>query len=542
MRLDEIIRGIEITDRRGSLSGQVTGVEWDSRKVEPGQLFVAVRGASVDGHDYIANALAAGATAVLAEHWPDSIRGERAAADTILVKDSRKALAFVADNFFGRPSRRLLLAGVTGTNGKTTVTYLLESMLRAAGRSVGVIGTLGCRYAGRTDKEATHTTPDAVTLQRQLAKMLAEGVSHVAMEVSSHALDQQRVAGAHFKVVGFTNLSPEHLDYHHTMEAYFEAKCRLFSDVLRKSRSRGRMAVVNIDDPAGERILERWTGKTLRVSIHDRKDADIAVLASQFSLSGTTFTVRTPKGTSELRTNLIGEHNLSNTVVALGMAMAMGLSNHRIKRGLEGLERIPGRLESVPNQASKRIFVDYAHTPDALQKTLDAVKPFVKGRLMVVFGCGGDRDTSKREVMGRIAAVSSDLAIITSDNPRSEDPGHIVEQIERGFRAEGWSKVVFSPENRKYAVELDRLAAIERAIGWLESDDVLVIAGKGHEAVQIIGTRRNHFSDTEEVERVLSGRSRPGGAMVEDVEDVGLDSILAERDESRMGPSDKDGR
>ena len=515
MRLDEVIRGIAITDRRGRFDTGITSITVDSRKVARGALFVAVRGVQADGHGFIRDALQRGAVAVLAEEWPDGIDSDEVRPAVVLVPDSRRALALAAANYYGQPSRKLLVAGVTGTNGKTTVTYVLESIIRAASKKVGVLGTVECRYAGHRE-ELTHTTPDAVMLAGQMAKMVEHGVTHLAMEVSSHALDQRRVAGLHFKVAGFTNLSQDHLDYHKTLDAYFEAKARLFSEFLRKSRARGRMAVVNVDDPHGDKILERWGGKALRVSLDPESDADIVALEAEYGLTKTKAKVRTSKGIWDIETCLAGRHNLSNVLVGIGMALAMGFSKARIVRGLGALERVPGRLEPVPDELGRMVFVDYAHTPDALEKTLAAVRELTEGRLLVAFGCGGDRDREKRPLMGQAVAKHADLAVVTNDNPRTEDPQQIASAIEDGLKEGGLSAFEGAPPEKGYRVELDRRAAIRLAVDWMNDDDVLVIAGKGHEDYQIIGDKKHRFDDREEARRILAGQPPPPPMVFED--------------------------
>ena len=510
MRLDEVIRGIAITDRRGRFDTEVTSITADSRRVTKGALFVAVKGLEHDGHRFIKDAVAKGAKAVLSEYWPEDVDSDDVRPAVVLVPSSRRALALAAANYYSQPSRRLLVAGVTGTNGKTTVTYVLESIIRAASKSVGVLGTVECRYAGHREA-LDFTTPDAVQLQAQMSKMVDHGVTHLAMEVSSHALHQDRVAGVHFKVAGFTNLSQDHLDYHRSLEAYFEAKARLFSEFLRKSRARGRMAVVNVDDAHGEQILERWGGKALRVSLDPASDADIVALEADYGLTKTRAKVRTSKGVWDIETSLIGRHNLSNVLIGMGMALAMGFSKARIVRGLQALERVPGRLEQVPSDDGRTVFVDYAHTPDALEKSLAAVRALTKGRLMVVFGCGGDRDREKRAPMGQAVAAQADLAVVTNDNPRREDPAQIAEAVEEGLRTGGWVRLEEGAEiqAKRYVVELDRRAAIRRAADWMAPDDVLIIAGKGHEDYQIIGTKKHRFDDREEARRILAGLPAP---------------------------------
>jgi UDP-N-acetylmuramoyl-L-alanyl-D-glutamate--2,6-diaminopimelate ligase len=313
----------------------------------------------------------------------------------------------------------------------------------------------------------------------------------------------------HFKVAGFTNLTQDHLDYHKTMETYFESKARLFSETLRKSRARGRMAVINIDDAKGTALLERWGGKALSVSLDSKSTADVAALSAEYSLTGTKAVVRTSKGVWDIETSLIGPHNLSNALVAIGMALAMGFSRARITRGLRALERVPGRLERVPGDPNKNVLVDYAHTPDALKRILVALRPLTKGRLIVVFGCGGDRDKTKRAPMGRAVAEGGDIAVITNDNPRSEDPAEIAKAIESGLVEGGFSKMIGAPAAKTYKIELDRRSAIRSAIDWAGPDDVVIIAGKGHETYQIVGKHKHRFDDREEARRILSGMPPP---------------------------------
>jgi UDP-N-acetylmuramoyl-L-alanyl-D-glutamate--2,6-diaminopimelate ligase len=508
MRLEEVIRGIAITDRRGRFEAEVTGISSDSRRAKAGDLFVAVRGISNDGHQFIDDALRAGAAAVLAESWPEKDEIPEKRPNVVLVPNARRALALAAANFYGQPSRKLVIAGVTGTNGKTTVTYLLESIIRAASKSVGVIGTVDCRYDGNSF-DLGATTPDAIVLQSKLAEMVKAGVSHVAMEVSSHALDQQRVTGVHFKVAGFTNLTHDHLDYHKSLDTYFEAKARLFSEALRRSRARGRMAVVNVDDPRGPVLLERWGGKSLSVSMDAKSGADVVAISADYGLSGTKAVIKTSKGVWELEYGLIGAHNLANVLVAVGMALAMGFSQARIMRGLRALERVPGRLERVPAEPGKHVFVDYAHTPDALKRVIGALRPLTKGRIIVVFGCGGDRDRDKRPLMGKQVAQIADIAVVTNDNPRSEDPSVIAAAVEKGLVDGGYAKMTGVPAAKTYKIELDRRSAIKMAIDWMRPDDVVLIAGKGHETYQIIGRQKHRFDDREEARRILSGLPPP---------------------------------
>ena len=508
MKLEQLIRGIAIEDRRGYFETDIRAIASDSRRVREGDLFVAVRGTSSDGHDYIDQALERGALAVLAESWPEKIdRNLTVRPNVILVENARRALALAAANLHANPSRDLVVAGVTGTNGKTTVTHILEAIADAAGKRTGLIGTVGARFADR-EVPATHTTPDALELQALLARMKREAITHVVMEVSSHALDQQRVTGVHFKVAGFTNFSQDHLDYHESLEAYFEAKASFFTRVLSESEARGRMAVINIDDPKGSELVERWGGKTLTTSLDGNESADLHVVSAEYGLQGTTAQIRTRKGEWQIATHLVGPHNLANVLTAVGMAQAMGFSKARIDAGLAALTGVPGRFEPVPNDEGKRVFVDYAHTPGALEHVIRTARPLTSGRIIVVFGCGGDRDRAKRAVMGRVVAEGADTAVLTSDNPRSEDPRVIAEAVESGLREVGWTPGE-AGELGTYAVELDRRAAIRRAIGWMRADDVVIIAGKGHERVQIVKAESLPFDDREEARRIISGLPPP---------------------------------
>jgi UDP-N-acetylmuramoyl-L-alanyl-D-glutamate--2,6-diaminopimelate ligase len=504
MRLEDLIRGMAIVDRRGHFDAEVRTITPDSRRVGEGDVFVAVRGSESDGHRYIEPAVKQGARAIIAEEWPEGLDeslGKKP--NVVLVADARRALALAAANLFGEPSRELVVAGVTGTNGKTTVTHVLEAVFTHAGKKTGVIGTVGARYPGK-DLPLKHTTPDPLTLQGIFAKMHNEEVSHVVMEVSSHALDQHRVSGVHFRVAGFTNLTQDHLDYHQDLESYAAAKRRFFDEVLPASEAQGRMAVVNIDDPRGEEMAAAWGGKTLTVSL-ERADADLFVSEVEYGLGGTRAVVENAKGSWDLQVPLIGAHNLSNVLVAVGMAEAMGLSPSRIAEGLQQVKPVPGRLEPVENDEDKRVFVDYAHTPDALDKLLACLAPLTSERLIVVFGCGGDRDAGKRPLMAAAVARHAHLAVVTSDNPRNEDPAEIAAAVELGLKEAGWSRYGTVVAPRTFATELDRRKAIELAVGWMEPGDVLVVAGKGHERTQTIKGVERPFDDREETRRVLAG-------------------------------------
>jgi UDP-N-acetylmuramyl-tripeptide synthetase len=465
----------------GDLDVQVRAVQEDSRKVEPGDVFVAVKGIRSDGHAFVDMAIARGAIAVVVE------RELPVVVPQVIVESSAVALAILIARELGDPAKALTLVGVTGTNGKTTTTYLMEAILTAAGAKVGVVGTVAYRWPGG-QLDAPYTTPTARLLHEAFAKMRAAGCTHVVMEVTSSALAMDRVAGLQFAVAGFSNLTQDHLDVHGTMEAYRDAKRRLFREYLRGP------AVVNIDDPEGVGMA---TGRALRVSIGagasarvggnpDGRDADILVIAQESTVRGIRATLRTPRGELAIEAKpLIGHYNVANLALAVGMAEALGIAHDAIARGIASLSGVPGRVERVANPADLDILVDYAHTPDALRNVLAAVRPLTKRRLICVFGCGGDRDPTKRSKMGTAVAELADLAFVTSDNPRTEDPRAIIDAILAGVP-------------RPFFVDVDRRTAIRAAIAEATPGDVVVIAGKGHEDYQILGTTKIHFDDREE--------------------------------------------
>jgi UDP-N-acetylmuramoyl-L-alanyl-D-glutamate--2,6-diaminopimelate ligase len=482
----------------------IGGVTYDSRAVAPGDAFFALRGAEVDGHDYLEQALELGAGALFVEALPPelSLRGQAA----VVVPDTRRALAPVARHFFGAPADELCLIGVTGTNGKTTTTYLVESMLAAAGRSVGLIGTIEIRYAGER-RRAQNTTPESLDLQRSLRDMRTHGVEVGVMEVSSHGLELGRVAGCRFDIAGFTNLTQDHLDFHGTMPAYLDSKLRLFRDHLAEDG----VAVVNLDDPAAPAFMEIGAARGLRcigVARTDRPDAQVVLEAGEVSLDGTRARVRLPSGPLDLALPLVGDFNLENLLVACGVAIAAGLPPEVIARGVADCPQVPGRAERVGAQVAgaPTVIVDYAHTPDAVDKLLATVRPLCRGRLIAVFGCGGDRDRSKRPLMAEAVARHADRIVATSDNPRSEDPERILDDVERGLG--GLKRVdpdAFEASERSYVRIADRREAIITAIRNASPTDTVVIAGKGHEDYQIIGRERLPFSDGAEALRALRG-------------------------------------
>jgi len=483
--LGEILRGI-VPLEGAPRDLPLEGLTQDSRKVRPGWLFFAVPGFREDGARYARDAVERGAPAVVAERRLDL------PVPCLVAPAVRKALALAADRFFGRPSERLLCAGVTGTNGKTTVTHLLKGIMEEAGRPFGLMGTVA-NLVGEKRLPALTTTPDPVEIQYLLRSMEEAGLEGCAMEVSSHALDQERTAGVRFRVAVFTNLTRDHLDYHGDMERYFLAKSALF-----RSLPGGAKAVLNLGDPYARR-----TARLLPPGVEpfffllgEGEEAHLRAVEVRSGPEGSTFLLEGAEGRIPVNLPLPGAFNVENALAAAAAGMAMGLSLVEAARGLEMARPAPGRLERVRGgPGDPVVFVDYAHTPDALERVLTALRPLARGRLVVVFGCGGDRDRGKRPIMGEIASRIADKVWLTSDNPRSEDPLAILEEIRAGAR-EGPALV---------EVEPDRAAAIEKALKEAGREDIVLIAGKGHESHQLIGGRRIPFRDAETAGRFLCG-------------------------------------
>jgi UDP-N-acetylmuramyl-tripeptide synthetase len=473
-------------------TSRFTVVTSDSREVKPGALFVAVKGAAQDGHDFIDDVISKGAVAVIGEQ---KITRSLSVPYTQVV-DSRLALANAAAEFYKKPSHTLKVAGVTGTSGKTTCTYILESILRAAGHKVGVIGTVNFRYDAQGREvivPSTHTTPGPVELQKLLAMMKSQGVTHVVMEVSSHALSQRRVFGIEFDAAAFTNLSPEHLDFHKNMEDYFQAKKILFTDLFQLATAAGKkpVAVTNAEDEYGRKLAQAVPG-ILTYSVSG--PANISGEQLSDGVRGISGTVTVPEGSLKIRSSLMGRFNISNLLTAIGLAKGLGVSHSAIGEGIKRLKGVPGRLERVPNSKGIHVFVDYAHKPGALDKVLANLQSFRQGqRLITVMGCGGDRDRTKRPLMGKIAQTLSDYVLVTSDNPRTEDPDQIIQEILKGM----------SPQP-PFRVEPDRRKAIFAAISLARPGDLVLIAGKGHEDYQIIGTEKHPFDDRKVAAEALS--------------------------------------
>jgi UDP-N-acetylmuramoyl-L-alanyl-D-glutamate--2,6-diaminopimelate ligase len=482
--LNELITGLQYEVLKGSTSCSLAGITADSREVQPGWAFVAIAGVKVDGHAFIAQALAQGACVLMVDRPLDL--PTTTSVCCLRVPDTRHALAHLAAAFFSHPSRQLRLIGVTGTNGKTTSTYLLEAILRAHGLTPGVIGTVTYRYAGH-ERPADQTTPAAEDIQRMLRQMVDAGVSDCVMEVSSHALAQHRVWGCQFAAALFTNLTQDHLDYHADMAAYFAAKARLFTTY------QPGVAVLNNDDPAGEKLIHETPAPVITYGFSPGSDVGVEHVA--IDAGGIDLTVRMEPHPVTVRSQLIGRHNVYNILGVLATAKGLGLGIEQTVQGIERLRAVPGRFERVDWGQPFSVLVDYAHTDDALRNVLRAARGITTGRILVVFGAGGDRDRSKRAPMGRVAAQYADMAVITSDNPRTEAPMAIIRAIEVGFREIG--------RTSQYRVIEDRARAIHEAIGLAQAGDVVLIAGKGHETYQIVGDKRFSFDDRQVAAQAL---------------------------------------
>ena len=481
MRLSALLEGFGPPSAAGPHDVDVSGVAVDSRAVRPGDLFVALAGRHTDGARHVADAVARGARAVVGEHAvPD-------ASVPVVVTANARAVV-----------------GVTGTNGKTTTTYLLDGIFRAAGRRTGVIGTIAYRV-GDAIRPAPFTTPEAPALQGLLADMRAAGVTHVAMEVSSHALAQHRADGIRFDAAAFTNLTRDHLDFHGTMEAYFAAKARLFDELLPGSGKPDPVAVVHVPDAWGAALAARC--RTRCVTVGRDAGATVRLRALDASVAGNRVTLDVAGRTLVLESALVGAPHAENVAVAAAAAWALGIGDDAIVAGIARAEPPAGRVERIAGPGFT-VVVDYAHTPDALERLLAALRPLTRGALVTVFGCGGDRDPGKRPIMGEAAARASDLVVVTSDNPRTEDPAAIIAAIEPGVRAGGLAPLARATAGvRGYVVEPDRPAAIALAVRLAQPGDVVVVAGKGHEDYQIVGTEKHHLDDREEVRRALEQRA-----------------------------------
>ncbi|WP_373501650.1 UDP-N-acetylmuramoyl-L-alanyl-D-glutamate--2,6-diaminopimelate ligase [Desulfococcus sp.] len=508
MKLTHLIEAVSILNYRRPLDAfggpmadpEIESIHYRSQDVRPGGLFIAVPGFKADGHDFIDDALARGASAVMVQ------KPVNRNAAVVEVADTRAAMGLVAGRFFGDPSRRMTVIGITGTNGKTTTSLIIENILKHAGFSTGVIGTIDYHYGGKHFRNPV-TTPESLDLQQILGGMRDAGVTHVVMEASSHAIDLGRIDGCWMDVAVFTNLSQDHLDYHGDMARYWECKKRLFTRHLAAGPKGGRaVAVINRNNSQGRELADIMGVRAVTAGF----SADNAVWASgiECRLDGISGEMSTPDGRFSFQSPLVGRHNAENILCAAAAAMAVGVSPAAIQSGIAGLRTVPGRLESIPNDRGRFVFVDYAHTPDALENVLAAVKALTKQKIICVFGCGGDRDRKKRPIMGEIAGRLADLAVVTSDNPRTEDPMEIIREMLPGVKQVATRE--YDPEaismglnGRGFLVEPDRRRAIRLAVKASQPGDVILVAGKGHETYQIIGRETLKFDDRIEVREAL---------------------------------------
>jgi UDP-N-acetylmuramoyl-L-alanyl-D-glutamate--2,6-diaminopimelate ligase len=497
MVLKNLLDGVRVVKLYSGMYGKmvltqdisVHNIRYDSRQVGPGDMFVAIRGAAADGHRFILPAMHAGAVVVVLEDdaaVPDTLFMHEGILK-VLVPDARIALARMSANFYGRPAARLKVVGVTGTNGKTTTTHLVKSILEAQGETVGLIGTIEYRIGARTIP-ATHTTPESLELHAFLAEMVRAGCTAAVMEVSSHALALHRVEGIPFRAGVFTNLTQDHLDYHGTMENYCRAKKMLFDHLPADA-----LAVVNADDPHGTHMLEGTPARSITYGTHEK--AEVRATDIEMDVRGSRFTVTHAGTAMAIASPLTGRFNVANILAACATGVGLGIPAGLLVKGIRGVGAVRGRFEQVVSPSGWTAVIDYAHTPDALEnclRTIHEIMPEATHRIITVFGCGGDRDRGKRPLMGRIATAMSDVTIVTSDNPRGEDPQAIISEVLAG-----------TVKGKDVTIEADRRTAIRSALTAARRGDVVLIAGKGHEAYQVIGDAKHHFDDREEVENFI---------------------------------------
>ena len=488
MKLKKIIDNLSGAIRvEGKNNIEISGIACDSKAVKPGYLFIALKGAKVNGADFIDEAINRGAHAILLDNGNPGIfkRGNT----FIYVKDARLGLAQASQAYFGDSSSKMRIVGVTGTNGKTTITYLMESIFKSINEGVGVIGTVNYRF-GRRSIPSVNTTPNSLELYSLLSSMLKEKIKNCIMEISSHSLELGRVETFQFDAVIFTNLTREHLDFHKNMDDYLKAKLKLFQKI-----KKGGFAVINIDDPAAEKIIEKVKveAKAKIITYGIDREADVLARNINLSCNGLRFELHTDKGLIEIKSNLIGRHNIYNILASIGASLAIGISLEDIKKGIEELKGLPGRLENIDCGQNFSVYVDYAHTEDGLTNVLKSLRELKPARLISVFGCGGDRDRAKRPEMGKISTELSDIVFITSDNPRTEGPMAIINEIIKGIGA----------KKDNYIIELDRFNAIKKAALEAKEGDIVLIAGKGHETYQIFKDTTVPFDDREVVKRIL---------------------------------------
>jgi len=484
MKLKKIIDNIDgVVKVEGKTNLEITGIACDSKAVKPGYLFVALKGSRVNGADFIDDAIERGASAIMLDSGDNGIfkRGDT----FIYAKDSRLGLSRASQAFFGDLSAKMRLVGITGTNGKTTITYLMESMFQSKLEAVGVIGTVNYRF-GRRLIPAVNTTPSSLELYSLLSGMHKEKIKNCIMEISSHSLEQKRVETLQFDAAVFTNLTREHLDFHKNMDEYLNAKLKLFSKI-----KKGGAAIINIDDPASEKIIQKVKAeaKAKIITYAIDREADIRAIDIKLSCNGLKFKF----SKINIESSLIGRHNIYNILAAIGAGISLGMSLADIKKGVEALKTLPGRLESVGCGQNFSVYVDYAHTEDGLEKVLKSLRELKPSKLITVFGCGGNRDRTKRPAMGKISTELSDIVFITSDNPRTEEPKDIINEITKGI----------NPAKNNYIIEPDRSSAIKKAVLEAGNGDIVLVAGKGHETYQIFKDTTIPFDDREVVKRIL---------------------------------------
>jgi UDP-N-acetylmuramoyl-L-alanyl-D-glutamate--2,6-diaminopimelate ligase len=489
MKLNELLTYLHEHEIDTKENPMITSIEMDSREVKKGSLFICINGYTVDGHDYAKKAQENGAVAVLAERPLDDLQ-----IPVVLVKDSKRAMAVLADIYYGQPTHNMHLIGVTGTNGKTTTTHIIEKILNVATKKTGLIGTMYIKIADEL-KNVKNTTPESLTLQKTFHEMKEKEVTHAIMEVSSHALHLGRIHGCDFNVAVFTNLTQDHLDYHKTMESYKYAKGLLFAQLgNRFDHEDVKIAVLNADEEASEEFIKMTAAKILTYGIET--SADVMAKEIKMTSKGTEFDLFTPVGTKKVTINMVGKFSVYNVLAAVSACLASSIDLDTIIQAIEAMEGVRGRFELVDGGQDFTVIVDYAHTPDSLENVLQTIKQFAEGKIFCVVGCGGDRDKTKRPLMARIATKFSDEPIFTSDNPRSEDPAMILQDMEAGVSGEHYHLI----SNREKAIHF----AIEHA----KKDDVILIAGKGHETYQIIGNETFDFDDKEIALKAINNQNK----------------------------------
>lgn len=492
MRLSELIAPILIKTVIGSDDVEITNMTADSRRVQSGSLFIALRGYTVDGHDFVQGAVEAGAAAVVVEQAIEGL-----SAPQVVVRDTRAATAVLASVFYRHPSRAMKVIGITGTNGKTTTTFLIDRILSDAGKQTGVIGTIMAKI-GTEEIPMENTTPDVADLQELFHRMREAGTEYGITEVSSHALDLKRAAGTDYHLAIFTNLTQDHLDFHGSMEAYRNAKAKLFArlgNTYQDGVHNNKVAILNADDAASEHFRDATTAQVITYGID--AEADVRAVDVQVEASGVSFNVESVFGQESFALQLTGKFNVYNALAAMTACLVEGIPFASIKKSLESIPGVNGRFETVQAGQDFTVIVDYSHTPDSLENVMKTVREFAKNKVYCVVGCGGDRDRTKRPLMARIAAEYADLAILTSDNPRTEDPEKIVDDMEAGVQ----------DAKDRYVRITDRREAIRYAVAKAEAGDVIMIAGKGHETYQIIGKTKHHFDDREVAAQAIRGEA-----------------------------------